>query len=204
MKRLIVCLLFGISAPLLAQTPKLELPKLEVAVTRVHQDALHLYEVDASGTVQAPIAAVWKTLTTYERMNEFVPDMTSCRVLARNGSEVIIEQFGTARFLFMSKSIHLVVRATETPMTSIDIALISGDMKHYESRWELFPQPDGGTKVVYSGKLVPNFYVPGILGTNIIRGDIERMMGAVLARMDKPADKPDAAARNLMPNQSPN
>jgi ribosome-associated toxin RatA of RatAB toxin-antitoxin module len=142
--------------------------------------------VAASGTVQAPLPTVWKTLTTYERMNEFVPDMASCRVLARNGNEVIIEQFGTARFLFMSKSIHLIVRATEQPMSSIDIALISGDMKHYESRWELFPLADGGTKVVYSGKLVPNFYVPGLLGTNIIRGDIERMMGAVLARMDKP------------------
>jgi len=193
MKSLFAILLFSISAPLLAQAPKLELPKLEVSVARVTQDALHLYEVDASGTVQAPIATVWKTLTTYERMNEFVPDMASCRVLSRNGNEVIIEQFGTARFLFMSKSIHLIVRATETPMTSIDIALISGDMKHYESRWELFPLPDGGTKVVYSGKLVPNFYVPGLLGTNIIRGDIERMMGAVLARIDRPDA---AAARN--------
>ena len=186
MKRLFAILLFSISAPLLAQGPKVELPKLEVAVTRVTQDALQLYEVDASGTVQAPLAAVWKTLTTYERMNEFVPDMASCRVLSRNGNEVIIEQFGTARFLFMSKSIHLVVRATETPMQSIDIALISGDMKHYESRWELFPLPEGGTRVVYTGRLVPNFYVPGLLGTNIIRGDIERMMGAVLARIDRP------------------
>jgi|EP01034_Spumella_vulgaris_P025742 ribosome-associated toxin RatA of RatAB toxin-antitoxin module len=186
MKRLIAILLFSISAPLLAQGPKVELPKLEVAVTRVTQDSLHLYEVDASGTVQAPLATVWKTLTTYERMNEFVPDMASCRVLSRNGNEVIIEQFGTARFLFMSKSIHLIVRATETPMQSIDIALISGDMKHYESRWELFPLPEGGTRVVYTGRLVPNFYVPGLLGTNIIRGDIERMMGAVLARIDRP------------------
>lgn len=186
MKRLFAILLFSISAPLLAQGPKLELPKLEVAVTRVAQDALHLYEVDASGTVQAPLASVWKTLTTYDRMNEFVPDMALCRVLSRNGNEVIIEQFGTARFLFMSKSIHLVVRATETPMQSIDIALISGDMKHYESRWELLPLPEGGTRVVYTGRLVPNFYVPGLLGTNIIRGDIERMMSAVLARIDRP------------------
>ncbi|SFU46375.1 SRPBCC family protein [Pseudoduganella namucuonensis] len=173
-------------SPARAQSPKPELPKLEVAVNRIHQNNLQLYEVDASGAVQAPIAAVWKILTTYERMDEFVPDMTSCRVLSRNGNEVIIEQFGTARFLFMSKSIHLIVRATEQAMSSIDIALISGDMKHYESRWELAPLPDGGTRVVYSGKLMPNFYVPGVLGTNIIRGDIERMMNAVLARLDKP------------------
>ncbi|MBY0240853.1 MAG: SRPBCC family protein [Burkholderiaceae bacterium] len=185
MKRLLVMLLFGLCTHALGQPAKNDPPKLEVAVNRIHQDNLHLYEVDANGTVQASLATVWKTLTNYEKMNEFVPDMQSCRVLSRNGNEVIIEQFGTARFLFMSKSIHLIVRATEQPMTAIDIALISGDMKHYESRWELVALPEGGTRVVYSGKLVPNFYVPGILGTNIIRSDIERMMGAVLARIDK-------------------
>ncbi len=185
MKRLLATLLFGLCMHAQGQPAKTEPPRLEVAVNRLHQDNLQLYEVEANGTVQAPLATVWKTLTTYEKMNEFVPDMQSCRVLSRNGNEVIIEQYGTARFLFMSKSIHLIVRAIEQPMTSIDIALISGDMKHYESRWELFPLAEGGTRVVYSGKLVPNFYVPGVLGTNIIRSDIERMMGAVLARIDK-------------------
>jgi len=135
--------------------------------------------------VAAPPATVWRILTGYERMSEFVPDMESCKVLSRNGNEVIIEQFGVARFLFMSKSIHLIVRATEQPMQSIDIALISGDMKHYESHWELIPIPEtGGTRVVYTGRLIPNFYVPGLIGAKIIRGDIERMMGAVLTRLD--------------------
>ncbi|WP_229213085.1 MULTISPECIES: SRPBCC family protein [unclassified Duganella] len=173
----------------MAQTPRLELPKLEVSVNRVELDALHMYEVDATGTVAAPLPKVWRILTGYERMAEFVPDMESCRVLSRNGNEVIIEQFGVARFLFMTKSIHLIVRATEQPMSSIDISLISGDMKHYESHWELIPVPEtGGTKVVYSGKLIPNFYVPGILGAKMIRGDIERMMNAVLARLDRRED----------------
>ncbi|WP_255757103.1 SRPBCC family protein [Massilia sp. erpn] len=181
-------LLFGLVAPAPspAQATRLDPPKLEVSVNRVSLDALHMYEVGASGTVQASPASVWKVLTSYDKMDEFVPDLQSCRVLSRNGNEVIIEQFGTARFLFMSKSIHLIVRATEQPMSAIDIALISGDMKHYESRWELQPVPEtGGTRVVYSGRMVPNFYVPGLLGTNIIRGDIERMMVAVLSRLDK-------------------
>lgn len=196
MKRLLVTLLFGVltmtGAHASAQSGKSEPPRLEVAVNRIHQDNLHLYEVDASGAVQASLATVWKTLTTYEKMHEFVPDMHLCRVLSRTGNEVIIEQFGTARLLFMSKSIHLIVRATEAPMSSIDIDLISGDMKHYEAHWELFPQADGGTRVVYTGKLMPNFYVPGILGTNIIRSDIEHMMQAVLARIER-TDKAEKA-----------
>nr|WP_235922727.1 SRPBCC family protein [Rugamonas aquatica] len=189
MMRFLLFLLLGVAAPVLAQAPKLELPKLEVSVNRVELDALHMYEVDATGTVAAPLPKVWRILTGYERMAEFVPDMESCKVLSRNGNEVIVEQFGVARFLFMTKSIHLIVRATEQPMSSIDISLISGDMKHYESHWELIPVPEtGGTRVVYSGKLIPNFYVPGILGAKMIRGDIERMMNAVLARLDRRED----------------
>lgn len=187
--RLLLFLLLGAALPALAQGARSELPRLEVAVNRVDLDVLHLFHVEATGTVAASPATVWRILTNYERMNEFVPDLASCKILARNGNEVIIEQQGTARFLFMTKSIHLVVRATEQPMTAIDIALVSGDMKHYESRWELLPLAEtggsgGGTQLRYSGKLVPNFYVPGILGAKLIRADIERMMAAVLARLD--------------------
>nr|WP_315220495.1 SRPBCC family protein [uncultured Duganella sp.] len=192
--RFLLFLLLGVTAPVVtAQAPKLELPKLEVSVNRVDADAQHMYEVDATATVAAPLPKVWRVLTGYERMSEFVPDLESCKVLSRNGNEVIIEQFGVARFLFMSKAIHLIVRATEQPMSSIDISLISGDMKHYESKWELIPVPEtGGTKIVYSGRLVPNFYVPGILGAKMIRNDIEHMMSAVVARIER---RDDAAKR---------
>ncbi len=208
MKRFLLLFLLGCATPALAlaQGHRTDVPKLQVSVKRVTQDALQMFEVDATGTVQAPLPTVWRILTGYDRMEEFVPDLVSCRVLSRNGNEVIIEQFGTARFLFMSRSIHLIVRATEQPMSSIDIDLISGDMKHYESRWELVPVPEtGGTKVLYTGRMMPNFYVPGILGTNIIRGDIERMMGAVLARLDRgtapkgvPAPSSDLARNHVM------
>jgi len=199
MKRFLLYLLLGLVAPVsvLAQGQRVDAPKLQVEVKRESQDSLTLYIVDASGVVQAPLPTVWRTLTGYDRMEEFVPDLISCRVLSRNGNEVIIEQFGNARLLFVSKSIHLIVRATEQPMSSIDISLISGDMKHYESRWELIPMPEtGGTRIVYSGKMAPNFYVPGLLGTNIIRSDIERMMNAVLARIDKPAAAANRQAIN--------
>jgi ribosome-associated toxin RatA of RatAB toxin-antitoxin module len=195
MMRFLLFLLLGVTAQVgLAQAPRLELPKLEVSVNRVNMDAMHMYEVDATGTVAAPLPKVWRILTGYERMAEFVPDMESCKILSRNGNEVILEQFGVARFLFMSKAIHLIVRATEQPMSSIDISLISGDMKHYESHWELIPIPEtGGTRIVYSGKMMPNFYVPGLLGSKMIRSDIERMMSAVLARIDR-RDEPRVEA----------
>ena len=158
----------------------------EVAVRRVDAGGMQVFEVIASGAVKAPPAAVWKVLTDYESMPQFVPDLQTTKVLSRTGNRVIIEQSGVARFLFFSRTIHLVVQAAEEPMSSIDISLVNGDMKVYSCRWSLTPLPNGGTRIDYSGKLVPKFYVPGMLGANLIGRDIERMLAAVLQRLDQP------------------
>jgi len=143
-----------------------------------------MYEIDASGTVQAPLEAAWRVLTDYEKMSEFVPDLASCKILSRTGNRVIVEQYGLARALFLSRAIHLVVQVTESPKSAIDIALISGDMRHYESRWTLTPLPAGGTRIAYRGRLMPDFYVPAMFGAALIQADIERMIRAVLTRLD--------------------
>ena len=92
MKRLFLCLLMLCAVPATALAQAIRLDKLKVEVKRIEVDGQRMYEVDASGSVQAPPSSVWKTLTTYERMHEFVPDLSSCRVLSRHGNEVIIEQ----------------------------------------------------------------------------------------------------------------
>ena len=179
--RLFLLLLLVLTLPAMAQPSK-----PEVSVKRLDAAGAQVFEVTAGGTVKASPEAVWKVLTDYEAMPEFVPDLEKTKVLSRTGNRVIIEQAGVARFLFLSRAIHLVVQAEEEPMSAIDITLVNGDMKVYNCRWEITPLPDGGTRIAYSGKLVPKFYVPGMLGSNLIRRDIERMMTAVLQRLDQP------------------
>jgi ribosome-associated toxin RatA of RatAB toxin-antitoxin module len=179
--RLFLLSLLVLIPPAMAQPSK-----LAVAVKRVDAQGAQVFEVTASGAVKASPEAVWKVLTNYEAMPEFVPDLEKTKVLSRTGNRVIIEQAGVARFLFLSRAIHLVVQAAEEPISAIDISLVNGDMKVYNCRWEMTPLPDGGTRIAYSGKLVPKFYVPGILGSNLIHRDIERMMAAVLQRLDQP------------------
>lgn len=180
--RLFLCMMLVFTLPAAAQPPH-----VDVAVKRVDLDGEQVLEVTAAGTVKAAPAAVWKILTDYERMPEFVPDLEKTKVLSRAGSKATLEQYGVARFLFFSRAIHLVVQVAEEPMTSIDISLVTGDMKVYRCRWELTPIPEtGGTHISYNGKMVPKFYVPGMLGSNILRRDIERMMKAVLKRLDQP------------------
>lgn len=180
--RLCLCLLLACALPAMAQARK-----LDVRVERVNTDAGRVYEVNASGEVAAAPAAVWRILTDYDRMAEFVPDLRSTRVLSRSGDEATIEQVGVARLLFFQRDIRLVVQAREQPISQIDISLVDGDMRVYRCTWRLVPVPEtGGTRVFYSGEMAPKFYVPGMLGANLIRSDVEKMMAAVLQRLDRP------------------
>ena len=180
--RLCLCLLLACALPAFAQARN-----LDVRVERVHTDAGGVYEVNARGEVAAAPAAVWRILTDYDRMAEFVPDLRSAKVLSRSGDEATIEQVGVARLLFFSRDIRLVVQVREQPMSQIDISLVDGDMRVYRCTWRLVPMPEtGGTRVIYSGEMAPKFYVPGMLGANLIRSDVEKMMAAVLLRLDRP------------------
>jgi len=178
---LVLSLLFGCALPAMAQPSA-----LEVRVQRSETEAGHVYQVSAHGEVAAAPADVWRVLTDYERMPEFVPDLRHARVLARNGDQVTVEQFGTARFLFLRRDIHLVVQVHEQPIAQIDISLVNGDMRLYSCRWRLVPVPStGGTRLVYSGTLAPKFYVPSLLGANMVGADIKKMMAAVLERLNR-------------------
>lgn len=179
---ILCCLMLALSAPApaLSATP-------EVSARRIESGGEQVFVVAASGSVKASPAAVWKVLTDYERMPDFVPDLKTARVLSRAGNGAVLEQTGVAHFMFLSRAIRLVVNVHEVPMSAIDISLVSGDMKMYDCRWQITPLADGGTQIDYSGQMVPKFYVPGVMGSNMIRRDITRMMQAVFDHLDKPA-----------------
>ena len=161
-------------------------PALALNVERIDgADGGKVYRITSSGTVAAKPAAVWRILTDYDHLADYLPDMKSARVVARDGDKVTIEQHGAANFLFFSRDIRLTVQAHEQPPNKIDVSLVGGDMKVYRTSWELSPSDAGGTTVRYDATIEPKFYVPGIVGTSLVRKDIARMMTAVLLRLDR-------------------
>ena len=75
LSRFLVAILLVVSMPVMASIP---LP--EVDVRRVDTAGEQVFVVEASGTVKASPAAVWKVLTDYEAMPEFVPDLKKNKV----------------------------------------------------------------------------------------------------------------------------
>ncbi|HJV01232.1 MAG TPA: SRPBCC family protein [Burkholderiaceae bacterium] len=160
--------------------------RIDVGVQCVQRDGHALYEIRVSGLARATPQASWQVLTGYQRLQEFVPGLLSSTLLSRSGPEVVLEQEGVAGFLFLQQTIHLVVRVIEQPFSTLDISLISGDMQHYASHWELLPAAQGSaTRISYCGSMVPDFYVPPLIGSVIMRADVRQMMAAVIAEIGR-------------------
>ena len=186
LSNLLLCCVLSVSGTALAAAQP-GVPKFELNVERVNDaDGDKVYQIRSSGTVEATPAAVWRILTDYNHLADYLPNLTSTRVVSRNGDRAIVEQLGTARFLFFSRTIRLLVQVNERAPDRIDIGLIEGDMKVYRASWELSPVAGAtGTRVVYSATIVPKFDVPGIVGTSVVKKDVARMMAAALLRLDR-------------------
>ena len=158
---------------------------VRVSVKRNHIKGRILFEIQVSGLVHATPQQTWAVLTDYERLPDFVPDLLSSKLLSRRGAQAVLEQQGSVGFLFMRQVIHLVVRVTEQPFSTLDVALVAGNMKHYASHWELAPLDQGGTRIAYRGSLEPDFFVPLLLGRVMVRADVQKMLAAVVAEVER-------------------
>jgi ribosome-associated toxin RatA of RatAB toxin-antitoxin module len=170
------------------QAPPAQFNTAEVTVRHLRKNEHSMFEVKATGLVRAAQQQAWNVLTDYERLQDFVPDLRSSTLLARNGQEAIVEQHSESGFLFLSQTVHLVVRVTEQPFSTIDVALISGDMRSYSAHWELAPVVHNGTegtRINFSGVIEPAFFIPPFVGKSMVQVNIKRMVEAVLGEIDK-------------------
>lgn len=161
-----------------------------VTVTHVQQDQEAFFEIHASGLAHSPPQKAWQVLTDYDRLHEFVPNLLSSKLLERNGAQVLVEENGSFGFLFIKRTIHLVIRVTEYPFSALDIALVKGDMKHYATHWDIAPAAPSsddasGTKLSYTGMVEPDFFAPSLLGAAMLRSNVKHMMEAVIAEIDR-------------------
>lgn len=188
MTRFFFLLTFLLWASVMHAEPLSPSPVVEANADRVHRDGQSFFSIQASGFVLAAPQQAWRVLTDYDRLAEFVPDLLSSRLITRSAHQAVVEQRSEAGFLFISHSIHLVVRITEQPFSSIDVALVSGNMQRYTAHWQLAPATrDGmqGTLISYAGTMEPDFFVPPLVGESAVQANVRKMVAAVVKEIDR-------------------
>ncbi|RXZ36129.1 polyketide cyclase [Oxalobacteraceae bacterium CAVE-383] len=158
--------------------------RMQIEVRRSSDKTYPVFTVEARLTANVPMRRAWHVLTDYDRLADFVPDLTSSRLIARDGHECIVAQEGFGQFLFIKQPIHLLVRILETPFSTLATTLVKGNMHEYSADWALSEIDANTTQINYDATIAPMFYVPSLFGAALMKRDLRAMLAAVVREME--------------------
>lgn len=137
------------------------------------------FEVEATAEFEAEVALAWEVLTDYNRLSEFIPGMHSSRIVSRSKRSVVVDQSGEARLLFLSYPIQVRLEVEEFPYERIVSRAIEGNFKDLRGAYILEAR---GRRLLlhYTGSLTPDFSIPPLIGTILVRNTVAKRFGAMV------------------------
>ena len=135
--------------------------------------------VEASAEFDADVRETWQVLTDYDHLAEFIPGMHVSRVLLRDGNGLLLEQKGAARLLFFTYPIEVKLAVDEFPYERITSRAVAGNFKEMRGDYHV-EAGEGRITLRYRGRLTPDFFVPPLIGTIVLRKNVERQFGALV------------------------
>ena len=110
----------------------------QAAHARVKVDSgLRGVRVDASQVVYADAATVWNTITDYNRLAAFIPDMVSSRVISAPGSPKRVEQIADAGLFAFLMPDRVVLAMEEQPGQTLYFRAVSGKVASMSGEWRI-------------------------------------------------------------------
>lgn len=150
------------------------------------------YAVSARLALDVERSTAWAVITDYNRLHDFVPDMHESRIVSRPGEPTLVRQSGSWNVLGYRVPVEIVAHVDEEPMRSVRFHSVSGNVHVEHGEWSIAEQGAGVT-ITYRVECTPDFWVPPILGTILIRRDVR----ANLERVAQEMLKRDSAQRRL-------
>jgi hypothetical protein len=150
------------------------------------------FAVSARMSVDVTRATAWGVITDYDRLGDFVADMDESRIVSRAGEPTLVRQTGSWHLLGFRVPVRIVAQVEEQPMRSVSFRSVSGNVRIENGEWRIVDQA-GGVAITYRIECTPDFWVPPILGANLIRRDVRAKLTQVAQEMLRR----DAAQRTL-------
>jgi len=135
--------------------------------------------IEAAAEFEGTIAQAWQVLTDYDRLHQFIPNLRSSRVVERGRNGLTVEQKGDARLLFFSIPIEVTLAINEFPPGKVVARAVGGNFSDMAGVYLLEGQ-DGRVRLRYSGRMTPDFFVPPIIGTWLLRQHVHDTFAALV------------------------
>ena len=158
-----------------AAVPESRAAEVVVAATRDGDVLL----VEASAEFEGTLAQTWQVLTDYDNLARFIPNLSVSRVTARSLEGITVEQKGEARLLLFSFPIEVRLVVSESPQTKVSSRAVAGNFREMSGTYVVDAQ-GGRVRLRYSGRIVPGFFVPPLIGTWLLRNNVETTFNALV------------------------
>jgi carbon monoxide dehydrogenase subunit G len=164
---LLLCVLLWPAWPALAQ-------EVSVASRREGEAVI----VEAITELAVTPEQAWGPLTDYDNLARFIPDMQQSRTIERNGHRVLVEQKGSAGLFFLRRAIEVRLEIEESPHGWITARAVSGSFREMQGRYDL-EAVAGMVRLRYTGRFVPDFWVPAVIENAAMRRAVTRQFAAM-------------------------
>jgi ribosome-associated toxin RatA of RatAB toxin-antitoxin module len=142
--------------------------------------------VEARAELDVSRRIAWSVLTDYERYPQFVPDLRSSHVLERSSARVVVEQRGVAGLFFYRFPMEVRLAVVEEPYDVVRCQAIAGNFRELTGTYRL-ESAGAHLRFVYSGKLVPDFPLPPLIGVPAVRASVERQFRGIVQEIERRA-----------------
>ena len=134
--------------------------------------------VEASQVLQTDARTLWETLTDYNRLASFIPDMISSRVISPPGAPKRVEQIADAGMFAFVMPDQVVLALEETPPSLIRFRAISGKLVSMSGEWRIVGDRAPVT-LVYRAHIVPLSPIPPLGSGYFVEDEVRARFEAV-------------------------
>jgi hypothetical protein len=166
------------------------LPQDDIDV-RIQVDGAAVH-ADVSLTVAATPHEVWAVLTDFPHMPEFISNLTSSKILSREGNLLTVAQKGKASVGPLSFEFESVREIRLTPVDLIRTHQLSGNLKKFEGTTELSLE-NGQTRIHHHSNSISSVWIPPLIGPKFIASETREQFAEMrqeILRRKQYAEKP--------------
>ena len=111
--------------------------------------------------IPRPVEQVWRVLTDYDNLANFIPNLSLSRRQPHPGGGLRLEQVGSRCFLNLRFCARVVLDMVEDYPHRLGFAMVEGDFRQFEGQWRLESTAQGeATQLTYDLVICPPLAMP--------------------------------------------
>lgn len=129
--------------------------------------------------VPVAIADLWRVLTDYDRLADFIPNLSISNRLPTTDGSIRLEQVGSQCFLRFRFCARVVLAMQEFPHDRLTFQMLDGDFEQFEGTWQLEATDEQTTYLTYAVTLAPKLPMP----IQLIEAQLDQSLASNLIAM---------------------